>query len=90
LPGIERQLNTEHCGQANPASRFSKSDHPVETTVVGESHGFEAEPGCFDRKIFRARCAVEKAEVRMGMEFCVWLDGRGRSRTNRLVGRSER
>jgi hypothetical protein len=42
LGQVERQLGTEHCGQADRPGGLGEAHHPVEAVVVGEGQRVEA------------------------------------------------
>ena len=66
---VERELRTEHRGQADFARGFGEPHHAVEPVVIGERERGQPEPRRFFDQLFGMARTVEEREIRMTVQL---------------------
>ena len=66
---VERELRTEHRGQADFARGFGEAHHAVEPVVIGERERGQPEPRRFFDQLFGMARPVEEREIRMTVQL---------------------
>ena len=84
LGQTQGQFGPEHRRQPHRPGRLGEAHHPVETVVIGDGQGFEAQPGRLLGQGLGMRRAVEEAEVRVAVELGVGLGTDLAPQTRRL------
>ena len=74
LRQTEGQLCAEHGGQAHGPGCLGEADHPVETVVIGDGQGLQAQPGRLLGQLLGMAGPVEEAERGVAVQLGV---GRG-------------